>query len=209
MRVLCDTQRDANNASTDEWLACRRGKITASAIAHVLAREGTDSRESYLLRLTQDLEGVPDFEDDDPKPWFRDGRVYEDWARGWYSWNYNTDVGETGFILHDDYNWIGCSPDGLVEPDGLIEIKYRKSLQTYDKHTTKVDRATRNQIQMQLFVTGRKWCDYVNYWRDDDGNEKGHVCRIAREGEYIETLVDKCEEFWIAVWKLHESRRLR
>jgi len=208
MRVLCDTQRDENNQSTDEWLACRRGKITASAIAHVLAREGTDSRESYLLRLTQDLEGVPDLEDDDPKPWFTDGRVYEDWARGWYSWNCNVDVIETGFILHDDYNWIGCSPDGLVGSDGLIEIKYRKTLKTYAKHTTHVALGDLKQMQMQLFVTERAWCDYVNYWRDDDGNEKGHVRRIQRDDDQIKALVNMCELFWIAVHKLHESRRL-
>jgi putative phage-type endonuclease len=203
MRVLCDSQRD------ELWYACRRGKITASAIAHVLAKAGTDSRESYKLLLTQDIEGVPDFEDDDPKPWFIEGRIYEDWARGWYSWNYNVDVIQTGFVLNDDCDWIGCSPDGLVEPDGMIEIKYRKNLKTYDKHTDKVDRATRNQIQLQLFVTGRKWCDYVNYWRDDDGNEKGHVTRVAREGEYIEKLVGACGLFWGEVWKLHESRHIR
>ena len=200
MRVLCDDQR------SEEWLACRRGKITASSIQRVLAGPETRSRNSYMMSLVFDLEGVPDFNDEEPGVWFEDGRKYESWARGWYSWNYNVDVSETGFVLHDEFDWIGCSPDGIVEPDGLIEIKYRKSLKTYDQHTKRIQPSAFNQMQMQMYVMDRAWCDYVNYWRNDDNEEKGHVQRVQRDDERLELLIEKCHAFWADVNTLFASR---
>ena len=32
-------------------------------------------------------------------------------------------VEQTGIHLHEDYLWIGCSPDGVVEDGSLLEIK--------------------------------------------------------------------------------------
>jgi exodeoxyribonuclease (lambda-induced) len=69
-------------------------------------------------------------------------------------------VTEVGYCQLDDYS--GCSPDGFIGEDGLIEIKcpcdsvFVRYL--YDK---KVDPKYYAQMQMQMLVTGRKWCDYV------------------------------------------------
>ena len=109
MRILTTTQGD------DLWDIARKGRITASGIGNVLAGKGTKSRFEYRMQLCLDLEGVEDFRDS--AIWFEDGRRYEGHARGWYDWNIAT-VTETGFVLHDEYNWLGASPDGLVGEDG-------------------------------------------------------------------------------------------
>ena len=51
--------------------------------------------------------------------------------------------------------WSGCSPDGYVGDDGLIEIKCpwsQKLYETWPDHY-------RAQVIGQLAITGRKWCD--------------------------------------------------
>ncbi len=219
MKVLCKEQR------TPDWIAAHKGMITASAAERALARRGTKGRRLYVERIADDLEGVPDFDDHDVKPWFTDGVYYESWARGWYSFRRDVDVHQIGFIQHDEYSWLGCSPDGMVgwgkelEPgvtyipkadEGLVEFKYRSYLHTYRDHakTGFVPRAVKAQVQTQMLVTGCRWCDYVNYWRSDDHDkEKGHIQRIERDDAYIEnTLLPAFLGLWQDVQEERERR---
>ena len=184
MRIVCDNQ------NAPEWKTARHGVITASEANKALMGRDTVGRTMYVQKLADDLEGIPDFDDEDAKPWFVAGRYYESFARGWYSW-------EKGFIIHDDYSFIGCSPDGLVGDDGLIEIKYRSFIRTFEEHIGKTT-PVMPQVQTQMFVTGRKWCDYVNYWRDDENElEKGHIQRIERDDDYIDC---KLLPAFISLW---------
>ncbi len=185
MRILCTEQ------GTPEWHKAKAGVISASCAQIALAGPGTKTRRRYIEKLADDREGIPDFDTAEPPPWFTDGRFYESWARGWYSFKYDTDVEETGFVVHDDYSWIGCSPDGLIGDDGLLEIKYRKTLRTFKQHAAlRANASVIAQVQTQLFVTGRKWCDYVNYWRSDDHEvEKGFRERIERDQAYIDNTL--------------------
>jgi hypothetical protein len=204
MRVLCAEQY------TPEWNAARRGKITASGAQFALAKRGGKGRRLYIEQICNDLEGIPDFADEETPPWFLDGHYYESWARGWYSWTRDVDVREIGFAVHDDYEWIGCSPDGLLDPDGGLEIKYRKFLHTYQKHAAAGNvKPVYPQVQTSMFVCGRKWWDYQNYWRSDDHEvEKGHVQRIERDDAYIEnTLLPAFVGLWSEVQDLLEEHR--
>ncbi len=195
MRVLCETQ------GTPEWFAAKRGRMGGSDAKRALMGRHTKGRRKVIERLADDIDGVPDFSEEELEPWFVDGLYYESWARGWYSFKYGVDVVQTGFVVHDDYDHIGCSPDGLVGDDGLIEIKYRKSLGAFKKHAAlRANAQVMAQVQMQMFVTGRAWCDYVNYWRSDDhgeGLEKGFCERIERDQAYIDnTLLPAILAFW-------------
>ena len=192
MQVLAEKQH------TPEWYEARRGRITASETAKCLSGSHTKGHRNYVEKIVDALDGIPDFDDHELKPWFANGIYYESFARGWYSFKFDIDVKETGFVVHDDFDWIGCSPDGLLGSDGLIEIKNRDRLSTFKLHARKGVVDPQPQIQTQLFVTGRKWCDYVNYWRDDVNEfEKGHVQRVHRNDAYIEnTLLPAFVRFW-------------
>lgn len=199
MRILTKTQGD------DMWEYARKGRVTASSIGHVLAGHGTKSRFEYRMQLCLDLEGVEDFRDS--AHWFEDGRRFEGHARGWYEWNV-APVTETGFVLHDEYNWLGASPDGLVGDDGCIEIKYRKTLKTFhDSNIKPIPRLYESQMQTQMWVMGRAWCDYVNYWRSDEhGKEQAHVRRIERDDGRIRELEEAAILFWREVLQLYRKR---
>ena len=183
MRVMCETQR------TDEWFAAKSGRVSASDAKLALAGKQTKGRINYIQKLADDLEGIPDFEPHDTKPWFERGVFYEEWARGWYSFSENVDVVETGFVVHDEYSWLGCSPDGLIGDDGLVEFKFRHNFRTFEENVRNPNPVL-PQIQTQMFVTGRDWCDYVNYWRSEDQQkERGDVQRIKRDDHYIHTVL--------------------
>jgi hypothetical protein len=188
VKIVCEAQ------NTPEWDAARMGKITASAIKCVLAKPNTKSYRLYVQELVLDLEGMPREPDD--APWYLAGRQWESWARGWYSWNKMIDVHETGFIVHDDYEWLGCSPDGFVM-DGKkiiygVEIKFRKYLHTFHEHVTKTTPAAYDQMQCSMLVTGLPCWDYVNFWRDDKMDlEQGHVRRIYRDEARINKILER------------------
>ena len=110
---------------TPEWHQLRLGRITSSRIADVmsLARNIDDvskTRESYMLDLAiQRITGVIPL---GPKSDAIDhGHETESQARAMYEIRTGYNVREVAFVTLGDY--VGVSPDGLVDTDGLIEIK--------------------------------------------------------------------------------------
>ena len=83
----------------------------------------------------------------------------------------------------------GCSPDGYVDTDGLVEIK----CQLPKGHVQTLAYYSRNrqappdyipQVQGQLWVTGREWCDLFFFHPD----LPKLVIRIPRDDKYINLL---------------------
>lgn len=198
MRILTMTQ------NTDEWYAARKGRITSSGIDKCLSGKNTKGRRDYAMSIVLDLENVEDFRDD--APWFLAGRKYESYARGWYQWEHKT-VTEVGFVLHEEYNWLGASPDGLIGDDGNLEIKYRKTLGTFTTALTKpIPRAIMYQMQLQMFICDRDWTAYVNYWRDEQlKKEQGNVQYVERDDAMIRELEEAAFRFWgedvLSLWR--------
>lgn len=102
-----------------------------------------------------------------------------------YEFETNNKTQKIGFFILDDY--VGCSPDRLVGDDGLIEIKCPID-KTYfnlllDK---KIESGYEWQMQMQMYVTGRKWCDYVVY--NPNFEQQLFIKRIERNDEMINKI---------------------
>ena len=201
MKILCMEQR------TDEWYRLRRGHVTASRFGDVMARPSSKRFRNYLLDLVFDFEGVPDFRDD--APWFAAGAAMEPTALGAYSWKTDTVVQRVGLCVRDDFDYIGCSPDGLLGDDGGVEVKCRKYLRTYFAAVRAGYKSTmRPQVQGCMYVTGRKWWDVVNFWRDDKHElEKINIVRVQRDDQYIQTLHARIVEFYTEARALHDRRR--
>lgn len=92
------------------------------------------------------------------------GKDEEPFARDAYAESYAS-VTELGFCTEDRWGFtIGYSPDGLVGSDGLIEIKSRRA-KTHVEIVLADEVPARHMAQLQtgLLVTGRKWCDYVDF----------------------------------------------
>jgi hypothetical protein len=84
-------------------------------------------------------------------------------------------------VEHPTIANAGCSPDGLVGGDGLIEIKCPNTATHLEILLTgKIDIEYIHQMQFQLSCTGRQWCDFVSYDRrlPDLCNADGEAMRL-------------------------------
>jgi putative phage-type endonuclease len=150
---------------TPEWFARRLGKVTASRIADLMAKTKTGpgaSRANYLAQLvTERLTGTPT--EGFQSPAMTWGIEQEAAARAAYSARMGVLVDEVDFVDHPTMQ-AGASPDGLVGDNGLIEIKCpnTSTMLEYLEDRT-IPQKYRLQIQWQLAVTGRDWCDFVAF----------------------------------------------
>tara|TARA_R110000822_G_scaffold303522_3_gene428245 strand:- start:426 stop:1052 length:627 start_codon:yes stop_codon:yes gene_type:complete len=181
-----------------EWLSLRLGKITASRVKDVLTKgRGTSpskTAESYMMELIAEIltgNSKPFFENDA----MRWGTETEPQARAMYAVNNDfVDVKEVAFVEHNEQ--VGISPDGLVGDDGLLEIKCPNT-------TTQLKRALSDdysadykaQIQMQLWVTEREWCDFLSFDPRLECDAGYLQQRVFRDEEYIEEMKVKVYAF--------------
>lgn len=144
---------------TPEWFEIRKLKMSASHASAIIA--GGKGLNTYINNLIQDYCNASE-EEPYVNPDMARGVLLEDQARTMYEFENNVTVEQVGFIELDQF--VGVSPDGLVGEDGLIEIKNHKSSVFIELLLSgDIDKKYYDQIQMQLYVTGRKWCDYVGY----------------------------------------------
>jgi len=144
---------------SDEWFAMRKGVMTAShAQAIGSCGKGLDS---YILELMADFYAITS--DFYTNPDMERGNELEASARLVYEMEKGVTVEEVTFVKMDDC--IGCSPDGLIGDDGLLEIKCpnNKNYFLIMLDPKNIDTKYLWQMQMQMLVTGRKWCDYMAY----------------------------------------------
>lgn len=149
-----------------EWFAARTGRVTASRIADVMAKTRTGygaSRANYMAQLVAErLTGQcePSFTNA-AMQW---GTDKEPEARDCYAFERSVTVVEEGFVLHPTITMAGASPDGLVNSDGLVEIKCPNTATHIDTLLGEpiADKYVK-QMQFQMACTGRRWCDFVSY----------------------------------------------
>ena len=177
MRVVQAEQR------SPEWFAARLGVPSASQFGKVVTPTGKRSTQvdGYLNKLVAEiLTGKSDQQE--PNEAMLRGTELEPEARAYYEL-IGGPVVETGFVIHDD--GFGCSPDGLVGSEGLLEIKCPLA-------HTHVEYLRENalpglyvpQVQGQLLVTGREWCDFLSYHPD----MKPLLIRVERDEKFIKVL---------------------
>jgi len=145
-----------------EWIEARLGHATGSRASDMLAGKDTQARKGYITQLvTERLTGMS--QDFYTNADMQRGIEVEPVARAAYQANHEL-VDEVGFIKHPTILWFGASPDGLVGEDGLIEIKCPNSATHWEYFKTKEPpKKYWIQMQAQMSVTDRKWCDFVSF----------------------------------------------
>lgn len=181
---------------SEEWLAVRRGKVTASnfnkAVSSGRGNAPSKTRKDYMKTLVYErIHGISFPQKFKGNSAMDHGTETEDEARCYFASLMGEDIKQVGFIKYNDD--IGCSPDGLIGNDTLVEIKCPELLTYMDYiEAGRIDfgslsKAYRDQIQGQLFVTGRKYCYFVCY----DARYLSRPCmheRFDRDEDYIKKL---------------------
>lgn len=173
----------------------RSGKVTASKVSDVMSAITTAGYRNYLADLVVErLTGnKTESFTNAAMQW---GVDQEPLARAEYEVKTGNFVDQIAFVDHPTIVNFGCSPDGLVGDDGLIEIKCPNTATHIDYvMQDKVPTKYIPQIQCQLAVTGRKWCDFVSFDpRLPDGLQI-LIVRLDRDDEYIEKLEARVVKF--------------
>ena len=124
-------------------------------------------------------------------------------------------VGQTGLIINPSFPHLGASPDGLLtdssntDPNSILEIKFPYKSRYVDPCEAAANRdfccelagdtitLKRNytyfyQIQGQMAISSRKWCDFVIYT-----NKKVLVERISFNESHWMTMLPKLKDFYV------------
>ena len=173
---------------SEEWLTARRGKITGSRFkdARDKLKGGQPSKAclGYAMDIARERIGgsaPPKFQN----AAMRTGTEQEPFARAMYEARTGHMVDEAGFYLSDDAVF-GLSPDGLVNDDGVIEIKTMVSSDTLFTAVADGDlSAYMDQCLGYLWLLGRQWVDLV-LWCPDLNHMV--IKRITRDEDAIEAL---------------------
>jgi len=154
---------------SEEWRQARCGKVTASDIANVLSKPKkgsaeTAGRANYRAQIIAEV--LTQKPQDDPfisRP-MQWGIDQEPFARAGYELERGFMVDTVGFCDHPRIENFGCSPDGLVTDEGLVQFKCPNTA-THIEYLLKGEVPAEYQAQMfaEIACTGRLWCDFVSF----------------------------------------------
>lgn len=190
-----------------EWLQERMGRFTSSRFPDLM-KSAQDKHShfggtamGYLIevaveRITGESIG---FQGNEDTEW---GNENEAGAISCYEKEHGVKVDICGFLPFGKNS--GGSPDGLVGMDGIVEVKCPKSRTMHLKYAidNKVPSIYYDQIQGNLMITSRKWCDFISY---DPRLPKSHrlfVVRVERDEKRINEIRQRLQLAEIEVQKI-------
>lgn len=190
-----------------EWLAVRKGCITGSRFKDCRdkLKGGGPSKAcvAYAMDTARERAGgsaPAKFQSGA----MRIGQEQEAEARTAYERRTGNLVEEVGFFTTED-GLFGLSPDGLIDDDGVLEIKMLVSSDTLFTTVTDCDLAAyMDQCLGYLWLLGRKWVDLV-LWAPDLDLMVIH--RINRNESAIEALESDLMDFARTVKKYETTLR--
>ncbi len=189
--------------NSPEWDDLHIGIVSASGVSKIITSTGKVSgqREKYLFekvgeRVTgQKAEGYTCKE-------FERGHEREDESRDAYKLINDSDVVQVGFVYLNKTKDRGCSPDGLVGDNGMFETKDAKpSIQISRLENGWANSEYRVQVQTQLYICEREWCDLQSYSR----GFRPLTIRKKRDEEFIKKIASAIDLFNHEVIELVEK----
>lgn len=155
-----------------EWHTLRLGIPTASEFSRLVTSKGAPSTSlsGYAMELASELFAGRPLDAFDGNVWMERGAELEAEAIRLYEFTTDRTVTPCGFITNDA-GTAGCSPDGLVGDDGMLEIKCPKAERfmeavVYHKKNGRAPSGYAQQTQGQLLLAERKWVDMLFYHPD-------------------------------------------
>ncbi|KAL2077859.1 hypothetical protein ACEWY4_027363 [Coilia grayii] len=208
-------QRTKGQLTSSLWFAARAGRITASSMHSVYATDIHSPALSTVKRVCYPQHGPV-------TPATTWGVKQEERARQEYisrtnPKHHNQEVQTCGFFVNPAFPQVGASPDAIVEctccGKGCIEIKcpakYKDSTildacssndssfplyQANGRMHLKKSHPYYSQVQTQMFVTERMYCDFVVWTQKDCA-----ILRIFKDTAFWEPRLQKAQEFFVEV----------
>lgn len=178
-----------NEQGTQEWRNERCGHATASRFSDILS--GGTGRQKYLKELIAERLTLKPTESFSNRHTLR-GTEQEPVAKVAYMARTGLIIEDVGFIRHPTLK-AGASPDGFIETDGGIEVKsVIPTVQIETIRNGKYPKPHMPQVQGNLWITGRKWWDFVSFCYDMreglNPDLQLYIFRVERDESYIDHL---------------------
>lgn len=213
--MLCRVVNCDQDENTEQWEGLRHGRLTASRIADIMAKPTTKRYKKYRREITLELLGHQHVEES--PEWFRHGREMEPRGLARSEFKYGWELDRKVFLIHNEFDWMGCSPDSLVLIDGVyqegVEMKARKLYKNYraaiqrnkkfadDDRIKMIEPLYAWQVQAAMWITGWDHWWYLNYYevRNAHGHPTGEYkmgrCSIPRDQDMIDRIEEACMNF--------------
>jgi exodeoxyribonuclease (lambda-induced) len=183
-----------------EWHAARCGVITASKFrdASTMTAKGlsTSKRDLYAAQVAIERISKEPCGEVFNSWQMKRGQEIEPDARFAYEVETGLVATESGVVLTDD-KLFGYSTDGFVGDDGMIEIKSLVGAEiVIDMWNTQDMSEYMHQMQGGMWITGRKWCDFVMFCPQLANVGKSLFCRrVERDDAFIDAMVESLAVF--------------
>lgn len=203
---------------SEAWFDLRCTRITGSRMADVCADKKTKRYRHYRKEKVLELLGHKAVEEN--PEWAAAGKENEPRALAGYEYKYEVEIEHNLFLIHREYDWLGCSPDLLELPnyDAGAELKIRKLYKNYRKAVRQAElyegmkqaitSSDRHQVQTAIWLTGFDFWYYCNYYigTDLEGGtvQKIHRVKVPRDQKMIDAMEIRCIEFMKECYELAE-----
>lgn len=182
-----------------EWYEARKKRVTASNVGAILGDDPFRSRDDVMRAMVRDaLSAEPEFTGNVATEY---GQYHEDGAIAEFEMNTGLNVERCGFFTHED--WLGASPDGLIENVATIEVKCPYGIRNDDLPDFKsIDDQQHYyaQIQIQLFCTGRQRA-YFFQW----ATHGSRLQVVKKDQPWLDENLPKLRQFYAEF--LHELEK--
>lgn len=184
--------------NTDEWFALRSGMLTSSKLGVVMANYGFafgQPAKNYAIDIANELITGKKVSSNYTNSHMERGSEQEPIAIMCYESETFSKVSNGGFFSS---NFVGCSPDGLVGDDGVIEVKsVIPSTHFANIKRQSLDPAYKWQCYGNLKFTGREWLDFISYCQEFPDDKKMFIHRVMKESlkEEFEMIDQRISEF--------------
>ena len=174
---------------TEQWFTARKGRVTGSIVGAILGVAPYMTREQAMRMLVRSYHGAErEFTGNIATEY---GTRLEPDAVAAYEFKTGNAVAPAPFVPFED--WLGASPDGYVGDDGLLEVKCPFGLRNGGVFKALADQPHYYaQIQVQLYVTRRKWCDFWQ-WSPEIG---GVLERVEPDQDWLDKNLPVLRQFY-------------
>lgn len=187
VRQMAELQR------TPEWYAKRAGKLTASRFKDVMGTKAARAkymREVVFERLAKQAKHAIGSKS---LNW---GQEVEPFSSEAFTITTGLVVEPSDFVVHPRYDFIGCSPDGLIDKDGGLEMKAPHDEAVHiETLLSGMPAEHKPQVQGSMLVTGRAFWYFVSYDPRQGERFRLYIERIERDDKYIADLAAALLQF--------------
>ncbi len=174
------------DSQTDSHLSPDRvGRVTGSNVGAILGCDPNKTAKDVMRAMVRRYHGEPtEFQGNIATEW---GRLHEALAGMDFLCATGVLIEDCGFFIHPEHDWLGATPDGLIQDDGIAEIKCPFGIRNDPAPQFKTAQEQPHyyaQMQVEMACTGRVWAAFYQW------TPKGDIVEevLVDEGWWKENL---------------------